>query len=336
VIIEERLKKGTLPAIVATSVARARHRHGRGRSRRADRGAAVGELGPPAHRPREPPRSGRVARRVFPKHRADLLASAARSCRACWRRGREDRLPDATRSTCSRSSSSRSSAMDELQVDEAFRRPRARLRRLSPSSRAAIVRGVLDMLVGPLSRRTTSPSCARASRGTASRAPCGAREGAKRIAILNAAPSPTAASTACSSRRAPATGRGEPSRVGELDEEMVFESRVGEVFLLGATSWRIEEITHDRVLVSPRPGQPGKMPFWHGDRPAGRRGSAARSESCRAKLRAAKRRGERLEARRASTGSTRAPPRTCRYVASRRRPTGDVPSDKTIVIERFQ
>ena len=55
------------------------------------------------------------------------------------------------------------------------------------------------------------------------------------------------------------------SRVGELDEEMVYESRVGEVFTLGSTSWRIEEITHDRVLVSPAPGQPGKMPFWHGD-----------------------------------------------------------------------
>jgi ATP-dependent Lhr-like helicase len=59
------------------------------------------------------------------------------------------------------------------------------------------------------------------------------------------------------------------ARVGELDEEMVFESHVGDTFVLGASSWRIEEITHDRVLVSPAPGQPGKMPFWKGDR-AGR------------------------------------------------------------------
>src|SRR6185295_5843268 len=49
--------------------------------------------------------------------------------------------------------------------------------------------------------------------------------------------------------------------------EMVFESRVGETFVLGASSWRIEEFTHDRVLVSPAPGEPGKMPFWKGDRP---------------------------------------------------------------------
>ena len=55
------------------------------------------------------------------------------------------------------------------------------------------------------------------------------------------------------------------SRVGELDEEMVYESRVGDVFTLGTTSWRIEDITHDRVLVSPAPGQPGRLPFWTGD-----------------------------------------------------------------------
>ncbi|HUP64819.1 MAG TPA: DEAD/DEAH box helicase [Thermoanaerobaculia bacterium] len=55
------------------------------------------------------------------------------------------------------------------------------------------------------------------------------------------------------------------ARVGELDEEMVFESSPGEVFVLGASSWRIEEITHDRVIVVPAPGEPGKMPFWHGD-----------------------------------------------------------------------
>src|SRR5207253_10457087 len=57
------------------------------------------------------------------------------------------------------------------------------------------------------------------------------------------------------------------TRVGELDEEMVYESRVGDVFVLGASSWRIEDITHDRVLVTPAPGIPGRMPFWHGDTP---------------------------------------------------------------------
>jgi ATP-dependent Lhr-like helicase len=57
------------------------------------------------------------------------------------------------------------------------------------------------------------------------------------------------------------------SRVGELDEEMVYESRVGDVVLLGSSSWRIEEITPDRVLVTPAPGAPARMPFWKGDQP---------------------------------------------------------------------
>ena len=62
-----------------------------------------------------------------------------------------------------------------------------------------------------------------------------------------------------------ATGDEKPSRVGELDEEMVYESRPGDVISLGATSWRITEITHDRVLVLPAPGQPARLPFWRGD-----------------------------------------------------------------------
>ena len=56
-------------------------------------------------------------------------------------------------------------------------------------------------------------------------------------------------------------------RVGELDEEMVYESRPGETFVLGASTWRIAEITRDRVIVTPAPGEPGKVPFWHGDKP---------------------------------------------------------------------
>ena len=65
-----------------------------------------------------------------------------------------------------------------------------------------------------------------------------------------------------------ASGRHAPGRrVGELDEEMVYETRVGDVFTLGTTSWRVEQITHDQVLVSPAPGSPGRLPFWKGDAP---------------------------------------------------------------------
>ncbi|HZB26787.1 MAG TPA: DEAD/DEAH box helicase, partial [Vicinamibacterales bacterium] len=87
------------------------------------------------------------------------------------------------------------------------------------------------------------------------------REGAKRIAVINGGTIPDRGLYGVF-----LTGeRGPGARVGELDEEMVFESRVGETFLLGASSWRIEQITHDRVLVSPAPGEPGKMPFWKAD-----------------------------------------------------------------------
>ena len=88
-----------------------------------------------------------------------------------------------------------------------------------------------------------------------------AREGAKRVAVINGGTIPDRGlyGVFLIGERGPA------ARVGELDEEMVFESRVGETFLLGASSWRIEEITHDRVLVSPAPGEPGKMPFWKAD-----------------------------------------------------------------------
>src|SRR5207302_3910900 len=84
-----------------------------------------------------------------------------------------------------------------------------------------------------------------------------AREGAGRVAITNGGTIPD--------RGLFGVFLPEGTRVGELDEEMVYESRPGETFLLGATTWRIEEITRDRVVVTPAPGEPGKMPFWHGD-----------------------------------------------------------------------
>src|SRR5207253_2419654 len=86
-----------------------------------------------------------------------------------------------------------------------------------------------------------------------------AREGSKRLAVTSGGTIPD--------RGLFGVFLPDGGRVGELDEEMVYESRTGETFLLGASTWRIEEITHERVVVTPAPGQPGKMPFWHGDRP---------------------------------------------------------------------
>ncbi len=88
-----------------------------------------------------------------------------------------------------------------------------------------------------------------------------ARDGAARLAILNAGTIPDRGLYGVFL----AHTEGKSVRVGELDEEMVFESHLNETFILGASTWRIEDITHDRVLVSPAPGEPGKMPFWKGD-----------------------------------------------------------------------
>ncbi|THE16654.1 DEAD/DEAH box helicase, partial [Kocuria rosea] len=123
-------------------------------------------------------------------------------------------------------------------------------------------------------------------------------------------------------------------RVGELDEEMVYESRVGDVIALGASSWRIEEITHDRVIVSPAPGVPGKLPFWHGDGPGrpvelgravgrfNREIAGASAEDARARLRAAG-----LDEWAADN--------LLAYVGEQKEAVGQVPSDRLFVVERF-
>jgi ATP-dependent Lhr-like helicase len=125
----------------------------------------------------------------------------------------------------------------------------------------------------------------------------------------------------------------EGGRVGELDEEMVYESRVGETFLLGATTWRIQEITRDRVVVVPAPGVPGKMPFWHGDtvgRPyelGAAIGAFTRTLTSRS--------DEELSAACGLTPSAVTNLRS--YVEDERAATGGfVPSDRQIVVERFR
>jgi len=86
------------------------------------------------------------------------------------------------------------------------------------------------------------------------------RQGARQVSIINGGTIPDRGLYGVF-----LAGATKGARVGELDEEMVFESRAGDTIILGASTWRIENISHDRVLVSPAPGEPGKMPFWHGD-----------------------------------------------------------------------
>ncbi len=125
------------------------------------------------------------------------------------------------------------------------------------------------------------------------------------------------------------------ARVGELDEEMVYESRVGEVFTLGASSWRIEDITHDRVLVSPAPGQPGKLPFWHGDAP-GRPLELGRALGAFLRELVALDPPARLQRLTTAGLDQNAASNLLAYLGEQLEATGVLPDDRTIVVERFR
>ncbi len=131
-------------------------------------------------------------------------------------------------------------------------------------------------------------------------------------------------------------------RVGELDEEMVYESRVGEVITLGASAWRIEEISHDRVVVSPAPGVPGKLPFWHGDavgRPIelGRALGAFTGELEADLGRGAPGRLAALERlRQRNDLDALAAENLVAYLEDEREVTGALPTDRRVVVERFR
>jgi ATP-dependent Lhr-like helicase len=157
-----------------------------------------------------------------------------------------------------------------------------------------------------------------------------ARQGASRLAILNAGTIPDRGLYGVFLTHS----EGRSVRVGELDEEMVFESRPGETFILGATTWRIDEITHDRVLVSPAPGEPGKMPFWKGDgagRPLefGRRIGAMVRELRAMPLPAALSRL--VTSHDLDPGAAE---NLMRFLADQHEATGQVSDDRNIVIER--
>lgn len=155
------------------------------------------------------------------------------------------------------------------------------------------------------------------------------RDGARRLAVTNAGTIPDRGLFGVHL----VDGGG---RVGELDEEMVYEARAGQTFLLGASTWRIEEITRDRVIVSPAPGLPGAVPFWKGEgigRPyelGEQIGRASRELSSLTRAKALERLTERhmLDDRAAQNLLT--------FLEEQQAATGAIPSDRTIVVERFR
>ena len=125
------------------------------------------------------------------------------------------------------------------------------------------------------------------------------------------------------------------SRVGELDEEMVYESRVGDTFLLGTSSWRVEDITHDRVIVTPAPGVPARMPFWKGES-IGRPLELGRAVGAFVREMSALADGD-ARARATAAGLDEwAVDNLLAYLREQREATRHVPSDRTILVERFR
>ena len=156
-----------------------------------------------------------------------------------------------------------------------------------------------------------------------------ARRGAKLVAVLNAGTIPDRGLFGVF------LGQGGP-RVGELDEEMVYESRKGDTFMLGATTWRVEQITRDQVLVSPAPGEAGRMPFWRGDGP-GRPVSLGRAMGAFVRevgaldadaARAMLENNLHLDPHAASN--------LWQYIYDQQTLTGVLPTDTTVVVERFR
>ncbi|HYE90423.1 MAG TPA: DEAD/DEAH box helicase [Terriglobales bacterium] len=324
--IEDRLKAGTVRALVATSSLELG----------IDMGAIdlVVQIEAPPSVASGMQRIGRAGHQVgalsegvvLPKYRGDLVASAA--VVEEMRAGRVEaiRYPRNPLDVLAQHVVAMV-ARDDWPVDALY----ATVRRAAPFAALSrpIFDGVLDMLAGrypsdefaELKPRVTWDRVA----GTLS-----ARQGARHVAIVNGGTIPDRGLYGVFLAGA-TTGT---ARVGELDEEMVFETRVGETFLLGASSWRVEEITHDRVLVSPAPGRPGKMPFWRGDaagRPLelGRRiGRMVRE------LREVPREQALARLTQAQGLDTRAATNLLKYLDDQAAATRVVPDDRTIVIER--
>lgn len=253
--IEEALKTGRLPAVVATSSLELGIDMGSVdlvASVEAPPSVASGlqRIGRAGHQ------VGAVSRGViFPKYRGDLIQTAVVVERMKNGQIEETRYPRNPLDVLAQQIVAMT-ALDDWTVDEL----EALVKRAAPY--AALPRTALEATLDMLSGRYPSEEFAELRPRVVWDRVTGllqGRPGGQRLAVTNGGTIPD---------------RGlfgvflvgeKGSRVGELDEEMVYESRAGDVFVLGASSWRIEEITADRVLVSPAPGQPGKLPFWHGD-----------------------------------------------------------------------
>ncbi|WP_455356970.1 ATP-dependent helicase [Streptomyces sp. SYSU K217416] len=328
-LVEEDLKAGRLPAVVATSSLELG----------IDMGAVdlVVQVESPPSVASGLQRVGRAGHQVgavstgvvFPKYRGDLVQAAVVTERMRTGSIESLRVPSNPLDVLAQQLVAMV-ALDVWQVDDLL----TVVRRAAPfaSLPESAFTAVLDMLAGRYPSDAFAELRPRVVWDRVAGTVTG-RPGAQRLAVTSGGTIPDRGLFGVFLAGAdPKKGGG---RVGELDEEMVYESRVGDVFTLGTTSWRIEDITRDRVLVSPAPGVPGRLPFWKGDQ-LGRPLELGRAvgaflrevgglpeEDARLRLLAAG-----LDAWAADN--------VLSYLDEQRRACGHVPDDRTIVVERFR
>ena len=262
--------------------------------------------------------------KIFPKHRADLLETAVVVDRMQQGAIESTTYPRNPIDVLSQQIVAMS-ALDDWPLEDlrAVVRGAANFAEISDD----VLEGVLDLLAGRYPAEEFSELRPRIVWDRVGGTIRG-RSGAQRLAVTNSGTIPD--------RGLYGVFLPDGTRVGELDEEMVYESRPGETFLLGASTWRIEDITFERVVVTPAPGEPGKMPFWHGDGP-GR--PVELGEALGAFVREV---GDLATDEAVDRLATRhgldplAARNVVNYIGDQREATGVVPDDHTIVVERFR
>ncbi len=319
-VVEEMLKSGKLPCLVATSSLELG----------IDMGAVdlVIQVESPKSVSRGLQRVGRAGHsvgdvsrgRIFPKFRADLLECAVVARRMREGAIEETVIPQNPLDVLAQQLVAMA-ALDEWNVNEVEQLVTASesFRELSREQ----LENVLDMLDGRYPSDRFAELRPRIVWDRAKGTMHG-RKGARSLVVTNAGTIPD--------RGLYGVHLPDGRRVGELDEEMVYEARPGQTFLLGATTWRIEDITRDRVIVTPAPGVPGAVPFWKGDgigRPA-ELGKAIGAFAREAVSRKPKELAKEYDLDR------RAAENLVAYLREQQTATRVVPSDETIVVERFR
>ncbi|GAA4552527.1 DEAD/DEAH box helicase [Pseudonocardia xishanensis] len=327
-LVEEELKSGRLPCVVATSSLELG----------IDMGAVdlVIQVEAPPSVASGLQRVGRAGHQVgavsqgvvFPKFRGDLVSCAVVAERMTGGRIESMRYPRNPLDVLAQQIVAMV-ALEPWQLSDLA----AMVRRAAPFAALpdSALHSVLDMLAGRYPSEEFGELRARITWDRVTDELKG-RPGAQRLAVTSGGTIPD---RGLFTVMTPGGADGAGSRVGELDEEMVYESRVGDTFLLGTSSWRVEDITHDRVIVTPAPGEPARMPFWKGES-IGRPLELGRAVGAFVREMAGLTDGEARERAAAAGLDAWATDNLLAYLREQQEATRHVPSDRTILVERFR